>query len=156
MGRGGLQDEAGGADEDARARDAMYERAERLAASLARMGEQLRTAIDNVNAASASQVSVWGAWAVDKPRGTAVVLGDLVCANQSRRSRCLLNAGRFARRANASLKVSAAAPAAEAAPKKPRPGEKKGVSPCGMKSGEALRATANSNQLQWCWFQLCF
>ena len=52
-----LQEEAGGADDDARARDAMYDRAERLATSLARMGEQLRTAIDNVNAASASQVN---------------------------------------------------------------------------------------------------
>lgn len=55
--RVGVQEEGGAPDEDARARDVMYERAERLAASLARMGDQLRTAIDNVNSASsASQV----------------------------------------------------------------------------------------------------
>ena len=51
-----LQEDAGSVDEDARARDAMYERAERLAAALARMGQQLRSAIDNVNTAAASQV----------------------------------------------------------------------------------------------------
>ena len=57
MMRAVLQEEAGASDEDARARDVMYERAERLAAALARMSEQLRSAIDDVNsAASASQV----------------------------------------------------------------------------------------------------
>ena len=58
-----MQEEGGsGGDEDARARDVLYERAERLAAALARMGEQLRTAIDNANsAASASQVQLTAA-----------------------------------------------------------------------------------------------
>lgn len=48
------REEGGAPDEDARARDVMYERAERLASSLARMGDQLRTAIDNVNSASSA------------------------------------------------------------------------------------------------------
>ena len=52
------QDELPHADEDARARDAMYERAESLAAVLTRLGVQLRGALDNINdAAYAAQVS---------------------------------------------------------------------------------------------------
>lgn len=51
-----LQEEAGSADEDARVRDGMYERAERLASALAHMGEQLRSAIDNVNSTALAQV----------------------------------------------------------------------------------------------------
>ena len=54
---GPVQEELPNADQDAKARDAMYERAEGLGTTLSRMGEQLRTAIHSVNdAAYASQV----------------------------------------------------------------------------------------------------
>ena len=53
-----VQEELPNADQDARSRDAMYERAESLGSALSRMGDQLRTAIHSVNdAAYASQVS---------------------------------------------------------------------------------------------------
>ena len=51
------QDELPHADEDARARDAMYGRAEALAGVLTGLGHQLRGALDTINdAAYASQV----------------------------------------------------------------------------------------------------
>ncbi len=44
------QEERGLADEEARERDALYERAERLAAALAGVGDTLREAVADVNA----------------------------------------------------------------------------------------------------------
>ncbi len=46
----GLQEEKGLADDEARQRDALYERAERLASTLAAIGDSLRDAVADVNA----------------------------------------------------------------------------------------------------------
>ena len=48
--RSRAQEERGLADEEGRERDALYERAERLAAALAGIGDTLREAIADVNA----------------------------------------------------------------------------------------------------------
>ena len=45
-----MQEERGLADEEARQRDALYERAERLAASLGVIADSLRDAVADVNA----------------------------------------------------------------------------------------------------------
>lgn len=45
-----LQEERAYADEEARERDGLYERAEALAAALAAVGDALREAVDDVNA----------------------------------------------------------------------------------------------------------
>lgn len=45
-----LQEERGLADEEARERDALYERAEQLASKLAAIGDALRDAVADVNA----------------------------------------------------------------------------------------------------------
>lgn len=48
-----VQEERGLADEEARQRDALYERAERLASSLGVIGDSLRDAVADVNAGKA-------------------------------------------------------------------------------------------------------
>lgn len=48
-----MQEERGLADEEARQRDSLYERAERLAASLGVIGDSLRDAVADVNAGKA-------------------------------------------------------------------------------------------------------
>ena len=47
------QEERGLADEEARERDRLYERADALAAALSALGDDLRAAVANVNAAAA-------------------------------------------------------------------------------------------------------
>lgn len=82
-----LQEELPNADQDAKARDAMYERAEGLGTTLSRMGEQLRTAIHSVNdAAYASQVGL-PLLRRDRTAGSSVLGRPLQLATQHH-SRC--------------------------------------------------------------------
>lgn len=62
-----VQEERPLQDDDSRERDLMYERAERVAASLAAMGDQLRDTILDVNASAEASLGD-----VDTPLGKAI------------------------------------------------------------------------------------
>jgi hypothetical protein len=66
-----LQEERGLADEEARERDRLYERAEALAAALSALGDDLRAAVADVNAAAAGAPGGGGAAGAATPLAKA-------------------------------------------------------------------------------------
>lgn len=69
------QEERGLADEEARERDRLYERAEQLAASLAALGDDLRAAVADINAGA-------GAGPADAPPATPLAKAVRILNNQ--------------------------------------------------------------------------
>jgi len=65
------QEERGLADEEARERDRLYERADALAAALSALGDDLRAAVANVNAAAAGAPGAGGAAGAATPLAKA-------------------------------------------------------------------------------------